>query len=607
MKHHAARYSLVFLLSAASLALGCEGPPGPPGPPGAPAPSNNNPAVNNNPDPTDAGPEDAAPDAPEDVAADVSPDPTFDVPPLGDVTFGDATEPDPDYVCPPWTAPAGLGGPVNAEVTLPNAQRWIDFRRAREQERMMEAWKPAPTRARFRVEQAWITHGCIPFEQAVDLGRALFLRSWTLEEGLGNDLALIPDTEAGALPAPNMRRLQRGRFGGPDATGCFNCHWKGGFAGSGDRADNMFILGDGEDITTHDSRNPPSLWGAGWTELIARELTAELHLTRDLAADRARSTGQAVTVPLTAQGVGFGRLTARPDGQGGVTLDTAQVQGVDADLVIKPFGWKGVFPTLRDFLLQSFQGHMGLQAEEAIADWHTNPHTDLDLGNGPNPLDPDNDGVERELTEGQLTALVLFLATLDTPSIEIPTEGGEAEELADPTPISVYAPEHIVRWGQGASLFMDYGCDFCHKPFMVVRNPRYQTRSALSGALTEVDLAQLGARPLPAQREDGAWLVPTFSDFKRHDMGDWLAGQHDERGVSSRLYMTRRLWGVAQTSPFLHDASATLFDEAIAMHAGPGSEAAPMAQAFLGASEYDKANVRLFLTSLRRAPSIRVR
>ena len=35
---------------------------------------------------------------------------------------------------------------------------------------------------------------------------------------------------------------------------------------------------------------------------------------------------------------------------------------------------------------------------------------------------PDDDGVERELTEGQVTALELFLATLDASGTRIPPE-----------------------------------------------------------------------------------------------------------------------------------------------------------------------------------------
>jgi CxxC motif-containing protein (DUF1111 family) len=102
-------------------------------------------------------------------------------------------------------------------------------------------------------------------------------------------------------------------------------------------------------------------------------------------------------------------------------------------------------------------------------------------------------------------------------------------------------------------------------------------------------------------------MVPVFSDFKRHRMGAWLTGPRDDFGVAADTWMTRRLWGVANTRPWMHDGSATLFDEAIAMHGGAGSEAQPQAQAFEALTPGDKASLRIFLQALRRAPSIRVR
>ena len=116
--------------------------------------------------------------------------------------------------------------------------------------------------------------------------------------------------------------------------------------------------------------------------------------------------------------------------------------------------------------------------------------------------------------------------------------------------------------------------------------------------------SQRAAEPRPAQNDEGLYVVPVFSDFKRHNMGEVLASNTVEHGVAREEYLTRRLWGVANTRPFLHDGSAVLFDEAIAMH---GGEAAPIAEAFLNLSEADKASLRIFLLSLRRAPTIRIR
>jgi len=157
------------------------------------------------------------------------------------------------------------------------------------------------------------------------------------------------------------------------------------------------------------------------------------------------------------------------------------------------------------------------------------------------------------------------------------------------------------RWLDGSAIFTDIGCAVCHVPYMEVHGSLYQTAS------TTIDLAEHGAQPHPTRRDDGVWLVPTFSDFKRHRMGALLAGQHAERGVAPDVYMTRRLWGLAGSAPYLHDGSATLLDEAIAMHGGEGSEARGQAEAFLALSEQDKASLRVFLHSLRRVPTLRVR
>ena len=83
-----------------------EGPPGPPGPPG------------------DEGPPGQDAPSPE-VAA------PFD--------------------CPEREAPPGFGGVVNALVELDIAQAWVDYRGAREQERMREAAEPRRVMATYRI------------------------------------------------------------------------------------------------------------------------------------------------------------------------------------------------------------------------------------------------------------------------------------------------------------------------------------------------------------------------------------------------------------------------------------------------------------------------
>ncbi len=584
--------SVLTWLVAASLAGGCTGPEGPTdhqglpgdrGPGGTPGIAGNDGNDGNEGLPGEVGPE-----------GPPGPVVTFDA--------GIDEEVGEPFECPPWKPPPGLGGPVDSEVTLEFVEEWKDFRTEREEERMWEAYKPGKIIASYRIEQAWIDEGCIDLNGLVDVGRGLFMRNFTPAEGLGNGLAGVPDTLAGNKPVPNFRRFQSGKFGGPDALSCINCHWKGGLASGGDRADNAFFFGDGEDILTHDERNPISLWGSGWSEIIAREMSAELKVQADDLMAQAIEEERRVNVMLSAKGTLFGVLGAVPNGEGGATLDTTGVVGVDSDLVIKPFGWKGVFTTLRDFIASSLHRHFNLQAEELVAQREALDF--IDLGNGPDPEDPDNDGVLREITEGQLTALVSFLATLDSPIVSIPTEGKLLTGYFPTDFEIVVSQEFTWRWGLGAELFQNVGCSSCHTPFMTVQDPTYRTTAQLSGSVLAIDLSTQAAEPRPLQNDEGLWVVPVFSDFKRHNMGLYLASRHVEHGVPETHYLTRRLWGLGNTSPYMHNGSAALFDEAIGLH---GGEAAETAETYLNLSEGEKASLRIFLTSLRRAPTLRIR
>lgn len=523
------------------------------------------------------------------VEPDPGPAPAPDVEPEPSVEPTPDPEPGPS-ACPDLDAVPGLGGPADAELTLAAAQAQVAFRAAREEERMLEAWQPGVVRARYRLEQAWIDDGCVELDQLVDVGRGLFMRSFSLDEGLGNDLA-GKHVFAGDQPRPNLRRFQRGSpdnkgsFGGPDATSCLSCHWKGGLGGAGDRADNMVFLTDDDDMQTAEVRNPPGLWGAGWTQALAVEMSAELAAQREEAIATAAGSGEAVTVALEAKGIDFGLLTAAPDGE----LDHSAVIGVDDDLVIKPFGYKGVFDSLRSFLLVSANGHLGMQAEELLAGVAAGQVTEIDLGLD-DVTDPDDDGVTRELTEGQITALAAWLATTDAPRILVPEQ-----------------PELALRWEEGAQRFEALGCASCHVPMLPLNDPTFVTTPRLSGEPVRVNLATGGASPKPTADEQGVTWVPVFSDFRRHHMGEHLAGQAIEHGVPTDVYLTRRLWGLYNTAPYLHDASAATLDEAVAMHGGQGSEAKPQADAYLALDDDDRASVRVFLLSLVRGPAIRLR
>jgi CxxC motif-containing protein (DUF1111 family) len=69
----------------------------------------------------------------------------------------------------------------------------------------------------------------------------------------------------------------------------------------------------------------------------------------------------------------------------------------------------------------------------------------------------------------------------------------------------------------------------------------------------------------------------------------------DETGAGASVWLTKELWGVASTAPYLHDGRATTLYEAIVEHGGAG--ASSRAQ-FSALSDRDAGHVLRFLESL---------
>ena len=65
------------------------------------------------------------------------------------------------------------------------------------------------------------------------------------------------------------------------------------------------------------------------------------------------------------------------------------------------------------------------------------------------------------------------------------------------------------------------------------------------------------------------------------------------------LFLTRPLWGVADTGPWLHDGRALTLKEAILLHEGQGSEANPIIRAFRNLLPEEQQAVVDFLLTLR--------
>ena len=97
----------------------------------------------------------------------------------------------------------------------------------------------------------------------------------------------------------------------------------------------------------------------------------------------------------------------------------------------------------------------------------------------------------------------------------------------------------------------------------------------------------------------GGIVVPLFTDLKRHDMGPELAQSFGSTLDSE--FTTARLWGVADSAPYLHDSGATTLHEAIMMH---GGEAETVRDDFAALAKADQQAVIAFLRTLRTPLSI---
>lgn len=448
-------------------------------------------------------------------------------------------------------------------------------------------------------EQPVITHhldhvaileGRISLREVLEAGRTLFMADFNRLDGAGR-----PETNGTTLPRPRREGIDSfNRISGPDANSCAGCHNKPRTGGGGDNVANVFVLaqrfGHVDDFSQPDpmigeipgtlrtvgnERNTPGMWGSGAIEMLAREMTADLHATRERAIRAARQTGRPVTLSLDTKGVHFGHITARPDG----TVDPSGVEGVDPDLIIKPFHQKGAVVSLREFTNNAFNHHHGMQSVERF---------------GRN-TDPDNDGVRNELTEGDITAATLFQAALAFPGQVIPKNARKA---------------HAVMHGE--KVFERIGCAHCHRPILELNsryyvepnpyNPPGNLRPGDYPGTVRLDLTRDGEWPRPRLTSRGTILVRAFTDLKRHDMGN-DPRMHNERiaqaGVPTNVFLTKKLWGVASEPPFLHNGCATLLTDAIDAH---GGEAAASRQAFWNLPAQERACVIEFLKSLRVLP-----
>jgi hypothetical protein len=465
-------------------------------------------------------------------------------------------------------------------VLLDQLDDAIELRRREDFDRMLDARDPGELVEHATLSEAAFDRGIVGIDTLFIVGDELFGYAFRPENGWG---AGGPDRAAAGY-TPRLRRVHAGSAGGPDAFACASCHSKGGPDGAGTQTQNAFMRGDGERTADADQRNPPHLLGLGPIACLAREMSAELRARAEAVRTRAKADGRRVEQPLTAKGVAFGRIAADADG----TLDTGAVDGVDPDLTVRPFGWKGHHATLREMAEESLHLHQGLLSNRiqlAVGDGTLGA---TPYGAGP-WWDVDQDGVSLEIDAGMLTTVVGYLAQLEAPVVRPPRDPG----LLD-------------AWADGRLRFEEIGCAACHVPTLELEDPKLDVRRDADPTRPSfvVDVVKDGDGPKIEPKYGGRttpYLVHLFSDLKRHDMGAALATPSAQGTIPARAFLTRPLWGLAETAPYLHDGRAPTIHDAIAFH---GGEASAARDAYLALDEPGRASVRVFLTSLSRQPKL---
>jgi mono/diheme cytochrome c family protein len=334
------------------------------------------------------------------------------------------------------------------------------------------------------------------------------------------------------------------------------------------------------------SRNTTDMFGSGYYEMLARQITADLQKIRN-------SLEAGEHAALRSKGISFGVLKRRMDG----TWDTSGVEGLPPQstasedgqhppsLLILPFHQAGAVVSLRQFTINAFNQHLGMQATERFG-------IDTDL---------DGDGITNELTRADITAATIFQATLPVPASVVPKD-----------------PEVRKAVAEGERLFSAIGCASCHIPALPLDregwiytepNPYNPPGNLQAGgaATLSVDLAE----GLPGERlkpQNGVVMVPLYTDFKLHDicrsvddpnregLNQNAAGGSAVFFQGNPRFLTRRLWAVGSKPNYFHHGQFTTIREAILNHYG---EALPAQIAFLARTSYEQDSVIELLKMLK--------
>lgn len=441
------------------------------------------------------------------------------------------------------------------------------------------------------IEQVDINNGSLEFDEINDHGEALFVARFNRCDGQGRPATTgggdkrVPPTVSEEGETLNSGQVSKLRTSAPDSDACSGCHAQPEVGGAGDFVANVFVLAQVLDPVTlsvsptrSNSRNTLGMHGSGPIEMLAREMTTDLQAQRAGLPDGIHT--------LTTKGVDF-----EIEISGGEVIEA---EGIDHDLIVKPFHQAGKVISLREFSTNAMNHHHGMQAEERF-----------DLNPAKGEADFDEDGVERELTIGDQTAISIWQAQLSTPVQVLPKSKKERKVI-----------------NKGEELFADAACTACHLPKLVLNsrdfvepnpfNPPGTCASAADGCPDfSFDMTEDGDEPRLQKASNGTAMVRAYTDLKRHNLCDdegpgairffcneeLAQGRPDQDGKpGTEFFLTRKLWDVGNTAPYGHRGDVSTIFEAIMLHGGEGRASR---DAYAAMTDADQKAVVKFLKTLQ--------
>ena len=176
----------------------------------------------------------------------------------------------------------------------------------------------------------------------------------------------------------------------------------------------------------------------------------------------ARASGSAVTRSLSAKGIDYGSITAKPDG----TVDTSNVEGVAPDLRVRPFFAHGGTMSIREFINGAMNNEMGFQCWDPELSKAVDAKSPMTTIAGMR-LDASKDSVESppepdptKVAEGKLPRNQVATAIVDYLEFY----------LLNYFKPGVYEQTEAVK--SGRATFSGIGCASCHIPDLSIDRDR---------------------------------------------------------------------------------------------------------------------------------------